>query len=330
MLEQLGLDPDPEIVYRMMLDDPCADIESVGESCGWPAERVRAALDELAKLSLVRPSWEKPGALRLVSPEIGLASLLARQETALVRFQQEIAAGRVIVAQMVAEYASSHRTYTHPNVEQLPGIDAIRTRIEELALSSHDLRAFVPGGAQPEQSLEASRPVDEKFLGRGAMMRSVYLDSIRNDRPTVAYTKWLVDQGAEIRTVAELPIRMTIYDGQLALLPINPEETGEGAVLLSGAGVVAALCALFDQIWAGGCSVGAERTKTPDGLTSQEQAVLHLLDLGHTDEAVARKLGISVRTGRRITAELLDRLGARSRFQAGAKAMRRGWLPPTE
>jgi DNA-binding NarL/FixJ family response regulator len=41
---------------------------------------------------------------------------------------------------------------------------------------------------------------------------------------------------------------------------------------------------------------------------------------------VARKLGISVRTSRRITAELMTQLGARSRFQAGVIAGEQGWL----
>jgi len=41
---------------------------------------------------------------------------------------------------------------------------------------------------------------------------------------------------------------------------------------------------------------------------------------------IARKLGVSVRTSRRITAELTQRLGARSRFQAGARAVERGWI----
>jgi DNA-binding NarL/FixJ family response regulator len=47
---------------------------------------------------------------------------------------------------------------------------------------------------------------------------------------------------------------------------------------------------------------------------------------GFTDEAAARKLGVSVRTARREAADLLTRLHARSRFQAGARAMALGWI----
>jgi DNA-binding NarL/FixJ family response regulator len=54
--------------------------------------------------------------------------------------------------------------------------------------------------------------------------------------------------------------------------------------------------------------------------------VLRLLASGLTDEAVARKVGLSARTVRRTIASLSDRLQANSRFQAGAQAVRRGWI----
>ena len=53
---------------------------------------------------------------------------------------------------------------------------------------------------------------------------------------------------------------------------------------------------------------------------------LYSTETGHTDESAARKLGLSVRTIQRMMSELTGRLGAESRFQAGAEAVRRGWL----
>jgi DNA-binding NarL/FixJ family response regulator len=41
---------------------------------------------------------------------------------------------------------------------------------------------------------------------------------------------------------------------------------------------------------------------------------------------VSRQLGISVRTTRRMVANVMERLEARSRFEAGYEAARRGWL----
>ncbi|MGW3248842.1 helix-turn-helix domain-containing protein [Streptomyces sp. NPDC001070] len=63
------------------------------------------------------------------------------------------------------------------------------------------------------------------------------------------------------------------------------------------------------------------------GLTGQEATTLQLLADGLTDEAIAKRLGVSPRTARRIATDLMERLNARSRFQAGARAVQHGWLP---
>jgi DNA-binding NarL/FixJ family response regulator len=59
----------------------------------------------------------------------------------------------------------------------------------------------------------------------------------------------------------------------------------------------------------------------------QERAVLRMLAQGYTDEAIAKRLGVSPRTARRIAANLMERLDARSRFEAGVHAVQDGWLP---
>nr|WP_240522031.1 helix-turn-helix transcriptional regulator [Amycolatopsis vastitatis] len=63
-----------------------------------------------------------------------------------------------------------------------------------------------------------------------------------------------------------------------------------------------------------------------DRLSDRERQLLTLLTAGYTDESAAVRLGVSVRTVRRMVAGIMDRLGARSRFQAGVKAADRGWL----
>jgi DNA-binding NarL/FixJ family response regulator len=54
--------------------------------------------------------------------------------------------------------------------------------------------------------------------------------------------------------------------------------------------------------------------------------LLILLAAGSTDETAAKRLGVSGRTVQRVMAELMERLGAASRFEAGLRAKERGWL----
>ncbi len=56
--------------------------------------------------------------------------------------------------------------------------------------------------------------------------------------------------------------------------------------------------------------------------------MLKLLAKGHTDETIAKRVGVSSRTVRRIAADLMDKMDARSRFQAGAQAALRGMDHP--
>ncbi|MER5623432.1 helix-turn-helix transcriptional regulator [Streptosporangium sp. NPDC002544] len=324
----LGIGSAEETVYRTILENPSYGVMELSLELGWPVHQIRNTLDELAKLSLLRPSWEEPDVLRLVRPEVGLAALLAREEAALLAKQQEIERSRMAVAQMIAAYADQNPARSGEDSESLVGIDTIRTRIEEqVAECRQELLGFEPKSAQTPDNIAASRPLDEALLDRGAAIRVVYTDSIRNDQPTSAYAAWLTDRGGQVRTTPGLPLRMLVFDRRVALLPMDPEDSGVGAVLLRGAGVVTALVALFEQTWGAATPLGAERRRDEKGLSHQEREVLRLLSAGLTDEAVARRLDVSVRTLRRVTADLMERLEARSRFQAGYLAATRGWLP---
>ncbi|HEX2266370.1 MAG TPA: helix-turn-helix domain-containing protein [Solirubrobacterales bacterium] len=58
----------------------------------------------------------------------------------------------------------------------------------------------------------------------------------------------------------------------------------------------------------------------------EELRLVWLLAEGRTDEFVAARLGCTRRTLQRRLRRVLEKLGAASRFQAGALAERAGWL----
>jgi DNA-binding CsgD family transcriptional regulator/sugar-specific transcriptional regulator TrmB len=328
MLTMFGVGAIADAVYQAMLNDPKAGVAQLAVQLDWTDERVREGLDELARLSLVRPSSEAPGEFRPVPPQVGLSALLLHQEAELRQRQDRLAAGKVALERLIEEYAAlTRQRYT--DVEQLVGLDSIRGRIESLACECEsEIMVFAPDGPQTEENLQASRPIDLAVLQRGVRMRTIYQDSVVNDAASASYAGWLVEQGAQVRTTPVLPPRMIIYDRTIAIMPMDPNDSSVGAVLLRGTGMVTALCSLFSWVWESAQPLSRDRSCDDQGLTGQERAVLQLLAEGHTDEAVARKLAVSVRTGRRITANLTSRLGARSRFQAGVYALLKGWLDP--
>ncbi|MEV7670271.1 LuxR C-terminal-related transcriptional regulator [Streptomyces sp. NPDC088752] len=330
MLVELGLDSMAEAVYRAMLAHPQHGVRAIAHSLDLTENQVRHALDTLSELTLVRPSYEFQDQLRAVPPALGMEVLMARQQAELAARQQRLEASREAAARLIADYATLTPTISGPGVEQLIGLDQIRDRLAALTGEvREELLGLNTDGAQTAQAMEASRPLDRELLDRGVRIRTVYLDSVRNDEPTLAYADWLTTRGAQVRTAPMLPNRMIVVDRKTAVIPLASQDTAAGAMVLTSDGIVTALCALFETIWATAQPLGSGSAADEHGLTAQQNAALQLLAAGHTDDAIAKRLGVSPRTARRIATDLMERLGARSRFEAGARAVQQGWLPHT-
>jgi DNA-binding CsgD family transcriptional regulator len=112
------------------------------------------------------------------------------------------------------------------------------------------------------------------------------------------------------------------------LLPLDADGVVDSVLVIRAPTVGSALVRLFELLWAQAWPLPIwDRSATPDPADPIDHALLALLATGIKDEAIARQLGISVRTlGRRI-GRLLDSLGARTRFQAGLQASRMGTRP---
>jgi len=326
MLAALGLDTTHEAVYLAMLQHPGWGAEELSAGLALEMNEVHAALDALFDLKLLQESLERPGEFRTVDPAVGLQELLARQHDELIRRQQEAAASYSAVNRVLTSTRSE--AVSEPGrFEILTGLDAIQRRLEQLSRDvTHEVLTIMPGGAQSAAALDAARNNDARVLARGATIRTIGLDIIRDDRGTLAYARWLTDSGGEFRTAPTLPPRMIVVDQAAALVPLDPSNTRRGALYLGSHGVVAALIVLFGQIWAIATPLGADRDTGKDGLSSDERDLLTLIAQGHTDESAAVRLHISARTARRMMASIMERLGARSRFEAGLRAAQRGWL----
>ncbi|GGV68581.1 hypothetical protein GCM10010277_77930 [Streptomyces longisporoflavus] len=329
MLAALGIDDRTEAVYRLLLTRRDWGVAEYAEHLGMAQGEVREALDQLAELRLLRDGGQAPGSLRAVSPKVGLGLLLQQQEDALLRRQLELAESQEAILRLADEFADPLADEAVHGVEVLDGLDAIQLRLEELARGcSGECLSFMPGGAQSASSLEASRPLDGALLGRGVEVLTLYQDSVRNDSATLRYAQWLTELGGGVRTAAVLPSRMVMFDRQTALLPLDPDNSRAGAIQVSGPGLIAPLAQLFELVWARAAPFGTARGREAGagGPSEQEAALLGLLGQGLTDDIAARRLGLGVRTVRRMMSELMSRLEARSRFEAGVRAARRNWV----
>lgn len=333
MLEPLGMDSTSEAIYRAMLvhnGEPLADLV---RHMGLDRTEIDLAVGRLRDLGLVRPSLERAGQLWAIEPLAKLEALLARRQADLNASGQRLEKCRAAVADLIAEHTKRQHA-TALAMDRLAGPDQVQDRLVTLSRTARsEVVGLFPDVGRPGTSADMSRHLNRLVLEQEIPTRWVYLDSVRNSRPTLGYLDRLAERGAQIRTAATLPTSLIIFDRTTALIPANPhDKTGAHVrqaaafVVVSLHGIVDALHALFDMVWDMAQAIGRPLRSDARGLTSQRAAFMRLLGEGLTDEAIANRLGISARSARRIASTLMEQLGARSRFQAGVRAAQRGWL----
>lgn len=158
----------------------------------------------------------------------------------------------------------------------------------------------------------------------GLRYRAIFPDSARTAHALGRRLSTLAMNGVDVRTTPTVPMNALVIDGSIAVLPAD--TSANSVVVLRLPSVVTTTTELFERIWPTAVPFAAGELPEDADITGRDRDMLRLLALGATDEVVAAQLGISVRTVRRMVAQLMNRLGARSRFQAGVKAADRGWL----
>ena len=157
--------------------------------------------------------------------------------------------------------------------------------------------------------------------------RAIYPESALRHPAIRAYCLYVIELGAKIRVAPSLPMRLIIFDGESAVMGIDPDDMSVGAVVHHSQAVVRLAEELFLCYWSRAVDPFEEQQRAREGgISAQESEFLRLLVQGATDEHVARKLGVSMRTVRRIAAKLNEQVGASGRFELGVRAAQRGWV----
>ncbi|MFC1407058.1 MULTISPECIES: helix-turn-helix domain-containing protein [Streptacidiphilus] len=320
MLDSIGLDAVAERAYELLLRQESASAASMAEELGVPQQRARRALDTLAAGGL---ATRLPGrALRYtpIDPRAGLSALVRSRQAELER-----------VASSVDAYAAEYhertlRTDPHRLVEVIEGPAEITHRVQELiAGAEKEIMAFdAPPYVTPHGS---ASEIEHPVLARGVAVRAIYATEVLAVPVLADRLRAMVALGEQARVVSRVPMKMVLVDRSDAMLPLTASEEGvrTTAVFVRRSTLCDALVELFEANWSVATPVFTETSPTDD-VSAEDRDLLHLLNAGLKDEAIARQLGLSERTLRRRIAELTRRLGATSRFQAGTQAMRREWL----
>lgn len=220
-----------------------------------------------------------------------------------------------------------HSSDAYADVHRLQSMDEIREVFSGLVGSVRsEILTMLPNSGAAAAGMRASRGDDLGLLQRGVGGYLIYEPGWAADPDVRDEVHLRIDAGANARVVDRVPHRLTIFDRRVAILPIEPSLTTPGALVVRERGMVASLRALFAGIWHRSVEFAEYAPGEREGCTPRDRQVLELMSLGGTDDSAARDLEVSVRTYRRYVADVMNNLGAASRFQAGVLAVERGWL----
>ncbi len=158
---------------------------------------------------------------------------------------------------------------------------------------------------------------------RGLDVRKIYQPGVLFDPALAEHLRFIAASGARIR-ITEREINETILlDRRIAIVAGDRVGDVRGYTVVSSPALVQGIQSLFEAAWHDATDVASYQARFTE-LGARE--ILEQLASGCKDETAARALGVGLRTYRRRVAELMELLGASSRFQAGARAREAGLL----
>jgi DNA-binding CsgD family transcriptional regulator len=315
-------------LYRAILIAPGTTLNAVAAAMATTSDELDKSIARLAEMGLLRQSERET--LTAVSPMLAEATVLGAEDLELGARRASVEQRRDAIRRLVPDWNSVRSTAgTESPVDVISDQSAIANVLMHYAdRCEHELLSVAPGRLPSTRIDGRTRVANVYSARRGIKTRALYQHTALRDRATRAYLNELASNGARIRFAPSLPGRSLVVDRTAALLPIPTEDPGRhGLAVVREPNVIAWVVATFEQLWAEAAPLEEVINKQPQDETELDQtraAILRLMAEGEKNEAISRRLSISVRTCRRHIADYMAQVGASSRFQAGVIAARAG------
>ncbi|AZM54100.1 hypothetical protein DMA15_17245 [Streptomyces sp. WAC 01529] len=291
----------------------------------------------LVRLGLLTPPPDDPDVLVPVSPNIAESELLQPVRDLLGAQQDRLRSISSGFSPVHAIYRAARRE-SEDWLTAVDGTDAVPALLERAVRGCRsELLTMHPTGERggPHD------PMDPRLLPAGVTHRALYPHAARTHATRWRHLQDIARAGGQVRTLHQLTGRLLLCDRTTAYL------LGRGAVEIRHPEVVAHLAEVFDDAWeratpvtepdAAHASAAPTRAHTGDHphaptgdhprthararephiVDEVRRAVMRLLVSGLTDDAIARRLGVSRRTVAAHVAAISHDLGSRSRAQLG-------------
>lgn len=323
VLGTLGLSSEEEALYRALVDFPSATSSALSSALRLPVVEVERLLAGLAGQGLVARTGGAETRYVASSPAVALGPLVRQRRDELRRAELELAA-------LTERFWVSAADRTAGDlVEVITGVELIARRFAQLQRSAtHEVLALVT--ARVDAVTRAENADEDEGVRRGVHYRVVIERAIFEQPGADADTAGAVGAGEDVRVVETVPIKMMIADRQLGMVPMDTVGQAPAALLVHRSGLLDALLALFDAVWAKARPLRIEgghpvETDPSPALAELDRQILTLLLAGLTDASISTQLGLSMRTVQRRVRDMMDAAGVHTRLQLGYHAAHHSW-----
>ncbi|MEU3529462.1 helix-turn-helix domain-containing protein [Streptomyces sp. NPDC038707] len=156
---------------------------------------------------------------------------------------------------------------------------------------------------------------------RSVGIRCICAESMVNVPGGRAHISDLQDAGAEVRVIPLLPFRVLLADHHIVYMQMVGRDGDDMELEVSNPSVSRFVRQIFDYCWVAKSSLKIAKDEGDLGdFSERELIILRMLANGMKDEAMARALGVSTRTLRRVITDVMGKLNVSSRFQLGVRA----------
>ena len=315
-LSALGLSAVEESAYRALLGLPDTDVSCLAGRLSVSVRTAEVLLTELTKRGLARMVAD--GRYTATPPESSIVHILADRLDALRR-------GYDAVGELEQAYRDSRARYGRvPETETVRGPAAMASRLEQLQdRAREEVRILVRPPMVTGDAVRAGR----RATDRGVRYRTLFQKSMLADSVVMTVVRQALGRGVAVRLGAELPLELVVVDGHVAFI-VEPGDH-EVALVTEHPALLVTAVGLFEQLWSTAVPVPA---RDGDGARSgpltdpEDRLLLSLLLAGLTDQAIAARLGVGLRTVQRRVRDLMDAAEVDTRIQLGWQAGRKGWV----
>ncbi|MFK5634458.1 hypothetical protein [Ornithinimicrobium sp. LYQ103] len=317
------LPPDAERLYRHALRAAPAGLTEHAGELGWSVDETELALADLERLRLARRGPD--GTVRVDDPRASVGRLLDGQEAELDERRRQLLALRGSLESFELDF----RQGLQLSGPRLPPWEAVAPS-EASAAVDHLLRTSDGPLLQVSRRIETGpgheegvRRQFEEVTASGRAVLTIFPSSVLPNPLWLQFAQHRAAAGEQQRYLpdGELRVEFGVF-GSSGVLLEHDDDREPGYLLMRPASVIRAFVTLFEELWRRAEPVLAQGPSAP----AQTVKLLELLALGFKDEAIARQLGLSLRTVRRRISVLMDEHGADTRFQLGLAVSRRGLL----